>query len=109
MIVNAGAEVQKKIMERYQIHDVASSNNAALSITHVTTSLLFNPIRKSGDWALLKLMDEGKVSGSIINWTFTAIGQKQTATIGYEISGSGAEFIRSGHFSRFRCPSTVCP
>ena len=60
-----------------------------------------------GDWALFRLFDEAKQSNEVCSWEFpTRAGP--SFTVRYALSGDGADFIRSGHFSRFRCPSQVC-
>lgn len=80
---------------------------ASLSIEPINQGLYASPKRYVGDWALMRLFDEATPSGSTMNWSFPASGQ--TLTVRFDLSGSGAEFIRSGHFSRFRCPVRACP
>ncbi len=83
------------------------ADQASLSIEPINGALYANPKRFVGEWALMRLFDEATPSGSTMAWSFPASGQTLVAR--FDLSGSGAEFIRSGHFSRFRCPPRVCP
>lgn len=83
------------------------ADQASLSVDPINQALYANPKRYVGEWALLRLFDDATPSGSTMSWNFPASGQTLVAR--FDLSGSGAEFIRSGHFSRFRCPSRVCP
>jgi type VI protein secretion system component VasK len=83
------------------------ADQASLSVEPINQALYANPKRFVGEWALMRLFDEATPSGSTMSWSFPASGQTLVAR--FDLSGSGAEFIRSGHFSRFRCPSRICP
>jgi type VI protein secretion system component VasK len=83
------------------------ADQAVVSIEANNPGVWPNPIRYSGEWALMRLFDNAKHSGSIASWEFPTSGPTLVARL--ELTGAGADFIRSGHFSRFRCPSRVCP
>ena len=83
------------------------ADQASLSVEPINQGLYATPKRFVGDWALMRLFDEATPSGSTVSWNFPASGQ--TLVVRFDLSGSGAEFVRSGHFSRFRCPSRACP
>ncbi len=83
------------------------ADHASLSVEPINQGLYATPKRFVGEWALIRLFDDATASGSTVSWNFPASGQTLIAR--FDLSGSGAEFIRSGHFSRFRCPSRVCP
>jgi type VI protein secretion system component VasK len=82
---------------------------ASLSIEPINQAFYANSKRFVDEWALMRLFDEATASGSTMAWSFTSTSSGQTLVARLDLSGSGAEFIRSGHFSRFRCPSRVCP
>ncbi|MEW5702026.1 MAG: type VI secretion system membrane subunit TssM [Candidatus Zixiibacteriota bacterium] len=66
------------------------------------------PLNFSGDWGLLRLLDQATQSGGLLLWDFpTNTGERLQMKLGF--SGSDAGFISDGHFSRFRCPTRVCP
>jgi len=83
------------------------ADQASLSIEPINQGLYANPKRYVGEWALMRLFDDATPSGSTVSWNFPASGQ--TLIVRFDLSGSGAEFVRSGHFSRFRCPVRACP
>lgn len=83
------------------------ADQASLSVIAINEALYATPKRFTGPWALLRLFDDGTASGTTVSWGFSASGQ--TITARYDLSGAGAEFLRSGHFSRFRCPPRICP
>jgi type VI protein secretion system component VasK len=83
------------------------NNDVHLSIVLVDQTLYATPKSYPGDWALFRLFDEAEMSNEVCSWEFpTRAGP--SFTVRYALSGDGADFIRSGHFSRFRCPSRVC-
>ncbi|HUU45963.1 MAG TPA: type VI secretion protein IcmF/TssM N-terminal domain-containing protein, partial [Acidobacteriota bacterium] len=85
----------------------AGNNDAHLSLVLVDQTLYATPKRYTGDWAIFRLFDESEFSNDVCSWEFpTRSGP--TFTVRYSLTGDGADFIRSGHFSRFRCPNQVC-
>ncbi len=82
-------------------------DRASLSITPTNQNLYAQPVKYDGEWALLQLFDAATISGSMVSWDFsTQSGPTLIARL--ELSGESADFIRSGHFSNFRCPTSAC-
>jgi type VI secretion system protein ImpL len=61
------------------------------------------PLRESGAWGLFRLLDKADIQGNMVVWTIRHPGDAQ-----YELSGTGANFIKQGHFKRSSCPAKVC-
>ncbi|HEX9749792.1 MAG TPA: type VI secretion system membrane subunit TssM [candidate division Zixibacteria bacterium] len=86
----------------------AGGTHVSLSVVAVDQTLYAMPRQETGEWAMLRLFDDAKFSGNTVRWAFPTQGGP-TLNAQYTISGSGAQFISSGHFSRFQCPARVCP